>query len=717
MSFATDDEIRIAHDILLKGKKPFDNQRVNIIKEDNSCYVQACPGSGKTTALLAKLIILANRMPLPGGKGVCVLTHTNVAIDEIKAKLGQKANMLFKYPNFFGTIQTFMHKYVTSAALHYFYGSPITYVDDDVANAVLLKKYSKLAFGNKLKGLVYAHTIVKEHTIEENEINEWGGVNIMTAAKVIKKKGKRVVKYDFQLKDYNFENIPENIKTSICSKRDNILDCQGKDIILSFKVDWQNHQIFTDQGIIRFASPAGTEFVRLKEEMFREGILSYDDAYDLAFRYINHKGLDFSSFSDKRFQYLFVDEVQDCDSQQVELINKIFADDKVVIQRFGDYCQAIFDGYTTNGAESDELKGDNVLYIHDSNRFGERIAKPLRTLCPEDNQLLEGNEDIPSVKPIIISYEDPLSVLPKFEELLRSTLIPEKDNLSVFEIANQERKEDPLHRVNVKACGWVGRKVAANEQKRYISSYFPAFEKKKVRTKTEGNSFDDFIPKSPNESAKDYATSILQGILKFLDLCDVKNENRRFTRKTLLDFIEQNDSEKKVEFLSKIMNWAMLVYKSNYDEYLCDIKDGIYHYITESLLPMWGKCPTVDANSFFNSSLRLAQGDLADGHGNTYHGNGIDIEIATVHAVKGETHASTLYMETFFQGHYESERLSSQFKGVAYSGLDKNALMSLRVMYVGMSRPRYLLCVAIQKDRFHIIDCPELREIWDVAEA
>ena len=86
MSFATDEEIRIAHNILLKDNKPFDNARMKIIKEDSSCYVQACPGSGKTTTLLAKLIILANRLPMADGKGVCVLTHTNVAIDEIKAK-------------------------------------------------------------------------------------------------------------------------------------------------------------------------------------------------------------------------------------------------------------------------------------------------------------------------------------------------------------------------------------------------------------------------------------------------------------------------------------------------------------------------------------------------------------------------------------------------------------------------------------------------------
>lgn len=68
MPFATDNEIKRAHDVLLKGKNPFDKSRENIIKENSSCYVQACPGSGKTTALLAKLVILSNKMPLSEGK-------------------------------------------------------------------------------------------------------------------------------------------------------------------------------------------------------------------------------------------------------------------------------------------------------------------------------------------------------------------------------------------------------------------------------------------------------------------------------------------------------------------------------------------------------------------------------------------------------------------------------------------------------------------------
>lgn len=717
MSFATDEEIRIAHDILLEGKDPFDKARISIIKEDSSCYVQACPGSGKTTVLLAKLIILANRMPLPEGKGVCVLTHTNVAIDEIKAKVGPQADVLFRYPNFFGTIQSFLHKYVTAAALHYFYGSQISYVDDDMAKAVLFKKYCNLDWRNKLKGFIYCNAISREHVVLEDEINRWGGIEAMLAAKVIKKKGPRSSKYIFQFKDYDFANVPVAVQRLIHKKNKSIIYNEEKRIIINSKVDWLNNKVFFDQKQIGVASGAGSEYVKIKEELFKEGLLSFEDAYDLAFRYIREKELDFSRLSDKRFKYLFIDEVQDCNKKQVDLIRQLFADDKVVVQRFGDYCQAIFDEEEDNGADNDRLKGDHVLYIHDSNRFGEMIARPLRSLCMEDNSQLEGNEDVPSVKPVIISYEDPLAVIPKYIELLHTSLIPEKNNISVYEIANREKGKDPLHRINVKACGWVGKK-GANQKKVYIESYYPAFEKASTKARTEGERFDVFLHKTPNASVKDHASSIIQGILKYLDLCDVKNGNRRYTRTALLNYLSSDNEGKREDFLSRVMRWAMLEAgggKTGDDAFL-DL-ETIHHYLTMTLLPLFKKEETAEANAFIFAPSDDASSGLNNEDGNIFHGEGIDLEVATVHSVKGETHASTLYLETYYDKYHESERIGDQFKGIAYSGDDANVLRSLKVAYVGMSRPRYLLCVAIQKDRFEQIDCVELREIWKVVEA
>ncbi len=82
----TDDDIRWAEAILGKDIH-FDEEHINVIKCIESKDVQAFPGSGKTTALVAKLAILAKKWPA-SFQGICVLSHTNVAREEIEKRLG-----------------------------------------------------------------------------------------------------------------------------------------------------------------------------------------------------------------------------------------------------------------------------------------------------------------------------------------------------------------------------------------------------------------------------------------------------------------------------------------------------------------------------------------------------------------------------------------------------------------------------------------------------
>ena len=74
--------------------------------------LQAVPGSGKTTALLAKLLILERKLPFADNSGILVLSHTNIAIDEIKHKIKLYCPKLFRYPNFIGTIQSFVDEFL-----------------------------------------------------------------------------------------------------------------------------------------------------------------------------------------------------------------------------------------------------------------------------------------------------------------------------------------------------------------------------------------------------------------------------------------------------------------------------------------------------------------------------------------------------------------------------------------------------------------------------
>lgn len=85
----------------------------------------------------------------------------------------------------------------------------------------------------------------------------------------------------------------------------------------------------------------------------------------------------------------------------------------------------------------------------------------------------------------------------------------------------------------------------------------------------------------------------------------------------------------------------------------------------------------------------------------------MEVQIGTIHSVKGKTLTAVLYLETFYQGHdsYESKSLENQFKkekfiesrntGKAYH------IQSAKMVYVGFSRPTDLLCFAVYRDRFN----------------
>nr|WP_289645044.1 UvrD-helicase domain-containing protein [Maribacter aestuarii] len=108
----TDEDITYSESILLKETQKFDDERVDFIKNFDTLDLQAVPGSGKTTVLLAKLLILERYMPLKKNRGVLVLSHTNVAIDEITERIGKHCPKLFSFPNFIGTIQSFVDQFL-----------------------------------------------------------------------------------------------------------------------------------------------------------------------------------------------------------------------------------------------------------------------------------------------------------------------------------------------------------------------------------------------------------------------------------------------------------------------------------------------------------------------------------------------------------------------------------------------------------------------------
>lgn len=70
--------------------------------------VSACPGAGKTRALVARFIQEADSSP----KGVALVSFTNAAVDEIALRLKPYGN--FSPPDFVGTFDRFVHQFLVT---------------------------------------------------------------------------------------------------------------------------------------------------------------------------------------------------------------------------------------------------------------------------------------------------------------------------------------------------------------------------------------------------------------------------------------------------------------------------------------------------------------------------------------------------------------------------------------------------------------------------
>jgi DNA helicase-2/ATP-dependent DNA helicase PcrA len=95
-----------------------DAERQAALLENGSRDFNAVPGSGKTSLLAAKLLLLAKKWPHTH-KGICILSHTNVAREEITHRLAKsvEGSRLLAYPHFIGTIHGFVNQFLAMAAL------------------------------------------------------------------------------------------------------------------------------------------------------------------------------------------------------------------------------------------------------------------------------------------------------------------------------------------------------------------------------------------------------------------------------------------------------------------------------------------------------------------------------------------------------------------------------------------------------------------------
>ena len=594
--------------LLLPNGCCFANDARNVINSWNSNDILACPGSGKTTVLIAKLKLIADKSPLKDGRGVCVLSHTNVAVNELKAKLGKSAERLLSYPNFVGTIQTFVDQYITFPFLRQFANTSIQVIsDEDYANHL----YSLICkTDSKLKWFI------------DQQYNAFG-----------------VKRYDSVVK----------FMANIYTDDEGGIHLSGVNRVLAGKST--NSAISYARAIQRLLS--------------EEGLIRYNDTYRYTLLALKKYGSSLRTLLSRRFQYVFVDEYQDCSTLQRNVLDALFSGTETIFQKIGDVDQAIYN--STNDNTPVWQVEDSYMSIAHSNRYSQEIADVLSVLRTNQETIIS-SRGVQRIKPTLFVYDSSsrLRVIPTFIQEIQSNGLAKPEGI-------------------YKAVG-----MFENVSGLKISDYWPTFQKK-VNQQSIVH-FPDYISEISSALANGslslserWIRKLLSKVLHYVGIKDeAEKEYGSISIKRYISNSFPQIYQSSILSLSQIHDFSYSAVEKKVKEIFASLLgDGWLEIIPDS----------------FMQPVREPQVASEDSH-ILYDESSISIVFDTVYGVKGETHDATLYLETETKKSSDIRRILPLLERKITRCKNELQEKSRRCIYVGFSRPKYLLCLAISEKTY-----------------
>ncbi|MCG7866443.1 MAG: UvrD-helicase domain-containing protein [Candidatus Thiodiazotropha taylori] len=318
------------------------NQQAFLAATD-SRDVQAAPGNGKTTLLVAKLALLS-RTWQSRTQGVCVISHTNAARKEVEEKLHghPSASAFLSYPHFIGTVTSFIDRFI---ALPYLRGLgwTVQHIDDDVFAAVALSRWRTK---QPLTKYAYRNEYALRRYLKSLELAD-----------------------DFEC-DENV--LPARLKVRPRPRQ------PGP------------------------ASATGIALEELKAEIVNDGYYRYGDMLALATQALE-KCPTIVERLRRRFPLVLLDEAQDTNGVQLALLEKLFGEG-IAYQRLGDQNQTLYEDEEL-GPDDYWRAAEDVIPLNQTRRFGTDIANFSSRLTARTPQEIESLIDRPGRR-ILILFDD-----------------------------------------------------------------------------------------------------------------------------------------------------------------------------------------------------------------------------------------------------------------------------------------------------------------------
>ena len=625
----TDSEIQDLERLLLPKDCHFADDALQVIRYWNSVDVSACPGSGKTTLLLAKLKLLADRMPLNSGAGVCVLSHTNVAVNEIKEKLAEYADKLMSYPNFVGTIQSFIDRFVTMPYIRQIAGHPVQPVDN----------------------ITYA-----QHVVSRVNCGRYSQLNY-------------VIRRNYESSGNKIYASRVEHAAALYLHNDNSLCIRSQ-----------------KKPLAGAGKPSAVQFINLKQELLeKEGIMTYSDAYRYANKALEELSEQYIELFNKRFLYVFIDEYQDCDNMQRNALNTLFDPAKCVVVHIGDPDQAIYK--SEKESINDWQPCEGFLSISHSNRYNQKIADFLTPLR-KDGIGIKSALEREGLNPVLIifDHESIEKVLETFVTILEERGLHNPDGI-------------------YKAIGFVKSEDSAGIK---ISSYWEEFDG--VTSQNSEYKYWKIVHEIFSQlrqgklyRAEQLVRKLICRLYHYAGKKDVKS-GKDYTLLSIRDILKESSKNKYAEHILSLAELNNFTPES-VDVAIRSIIDDLWNTEKQDNESVFDIVP-----KHFMESIEPNQKVKADKNVFSDPLRGRRIQFDTVHGVKGETHDATLYLETELSGGSDIGRVLCRY-GIGKAGKPAIFDYSRKIVYVGMSRPSKLLCLAIKGETYE--KGQKAFEAWD----
>ncbi len=275
-----------------------EKQRNIVDCEDNRIVVKACPGSGKTFSVTARLAKLIKNNSLDRHQGIATLSFTNTACEEIRKSIKDNFGIEdVSYPHYIGTLDSFINNYIF---------------------------------------LPYGHLFMKctsRPEIVGTEYNKWYNYD-HTKTRSVKRKGHDIVVY--RDPNYYFDKVSFSINNTLLR----LMSYQSYHF---GKADWEDPYLKGSKKLKKIIS----DLFEMKYAHFNEGRATQSDANYIALQVLA-KYPSIAKNIANRFPTLIIDEAQDTTTIQMAIIDSLDNAGMKSMMLIGDPDQAIFEWNTAD---------------------------------------------------------------------------------------------------------------------------------------------------------------------------------------------------------------------------------------------------------------------------------------------------------------------------------------------------------------------------------